>query len=209
MSYIIQLRNDTAANWASANPVLAVGESGYEIDTGIFKIGNGTSSWTALKETAGGPASRTLPAGAVQHFAMSTAPAGWLKANGSQISRTAYSSLFANIGTTYGTGNGSTTFTLPDLRGEFLRSWDDGRGVDSGRSFGGFQGMEWKGLLLTNTGQNTTDYTHGDIYIKDVGYNQGRLFAGGWAAPSAAIGGRFGGEEVRPRNISLLACIKF
>ena len=150
-----------------------------------------------------------IPAGAVQYFAMNTAPTGWLKANGAQISRTTYSSLFTNIGTTYGGGNGSTTFTLPDLRGEFLRSWDDGRGADSGRGFGNFQNMEWKGLLLTNTGQNTFDYTHGDIYIKDMGYNQGRLFAGGWAAPSAAIGGRWGGEEVRPRNISLLACIKF
>jgi phage-related tail fiber protein len=150
-----------------------------------------------------------IPAGAVSLFAMSTPPTGWLKANGATVSRTIYSALFANIGTLYGSGDGSTTFRLPDLRGEFLRSWDDGRGVDGGRSMGSFQNMEWKGLLLTNTGQNTFDYTHGDIYIKETGFNQGRLFAGGWAAPSAAIGGRFGGEEVRPRNIALLSCIKF
>lgn len=150
-----------------------------------------------------------MPAGAVSYFAMNTPPSGWLKANGAQISRTTYSALFANIGTTYGAGNGSTTFTLPDLRGEFLRSWDDGRGVDGGRGIGSFQDMSWKGLTLLNTRQNTFDYTHGEIYIRETGFNQGNMFTGGWAAPAAAIGGRFGSEEVRPRNRALLACIKF
>lgn len=151
----------------------------------------------------------TIPAGAVSYFAMNTAPSGWLKANGAQISRTTYSALFTNIGTTYGAGNGSTTFTLPDLRGEFLRSWDDSRGTDGGRVFGSFQDMSWKGLTLLNTRANSFDYTHGEIYIRETGFNQGNVFAGSWAAPAAAIGGRFGTEEVRPRNISLLACIKF
>lgn len=149
------------------------------------------------------------PAGVVMNFAKSSAPTGWLKCNGALISRTVYSALFASIGTQFGAGDGSTTFALPDLRGEFLRSWDDGRGADGGRSFGTAQGMEWKGLVLTNTGQNTYSYTHGDITIKDVGYNQGTLFAGYWAAPAAGIGGRFNGEEVRPRNFALLTCIKY
>ena len=77
-----------------------------------------------------------VPSGTVLYFAGQTAPAGWLKANGAAVSRTAYAALFAAIGTTYGFGDGRSTFNLPDLRGEFIRGWDDGRGVDPGRGFG-------------------------------------------------------------------------
>jgi hypothetical protein len=57
MAVQIQFRNDTAANWTSANPVLAVGELGLETDTGQFKIGNGVQTWTARPYggVAGGP----------------------------------------------------------------------------------------------------------------------------------------------------------
>lgn len=58
---------------------------------------------------------------------------------GASMRRAAYASLFAAIGTTYGAGDGATTFALPDLRGEFVRGFDDGRGVDVGRSFGSSQ----------------------------------------------------------------------
>lgn len=50
---IIQLRRDTAANWTSTNPTLAAGEMGFETNTGKFKIGNGTSAWTALPYAGG------------------------------------------------------------------------------------------------------------------------------------------------------------
>jgi microcystin-dependent protein len=113
MSYLIQLRNDTAANWASANPILSAGEAGFEVDTGIFKIGNGTSTWTALRETAGGPAS-VNPAGVISQFAGSTAPTGYLLCQGQSISTTTYSNLFAAIGYTYG-GSGSS-FIVPNLQ---------------------------------------------------------------------------------------------
>ena len=61
-----------------------------------------------------------VPSGAVQYFALKSAPSGWIKADGTAISRTTYAALFAAIHTTFGVGNGSTTFNLPDLRGEFL-----------------------------------------------------------------------------------------
>lgn len=48
MAVQIQFRNDTAANWTAANPILSQGELGLETDTGSFKIGNGTDTWTAL-----------------------------------------------------------------------------------------------------------------------------------------------------------------
>lgn len=65
----------------------------------------------------------TLPAGMVMYFANSTAPQGWFQCDGTAKSRTNYVDLFNAIGTTYGTGDGSTTFNLPDFRGQFLRSW--------------------------------------------------------------------------------------
>lgn len=79
------------------------------------------------------------PAGMIADFAMSTAPTGWLKCNGAEVSRTTYATLFAAIGTTFGAGNGVSTFRLPDFRGEFRRGWDDGRGIDAGRVFGSAQ----------------------------------------------------------------------
>jgi hypothetical protein len=48
MAVQIQLRNDTATNWTSANPVLAQGEMGVELDTGLFKLGNGVDNWADL-----------------------------------------------------------------------------------------------------------------------------------------------------------------
>ena len=59
----------------------------------------------------------TSPAGIVSQFAGSTAPTGWMLCDGTAVSRTTYASLFAAIGTTYGAGDGSTTFNLPNLRG--------------------------------------------------------------------------------------------
>lgn len=58
-----------------------------------------------------------LPAGAIIQWGGSTAPVNWLLCDGSAVSRTTYASLFAAVGTSYGTGDGSTTFNLPDLRG--------------------------------------------------------------------------------------------
>jgi len=66
-------------------------------------------------------------------MAMYSTPDGWHRCNGAELSRTVYALLFSRIGTTYGEGDGSTTFNLPDFRGEFIRCWDDGRGVDPGR----------------------------------------------------------------------------
>ncbi len=99
-------------------------------------------------------------AGAVMAFARSTAPNGWLKANGAAVSRTAYAGLFAAIGTTFGVGDGSTTFNLPDMRGEFLRGWDDARGVDSGRGFGTWQDSDNKSHTHTaSTGADAHTHT--------------------------------------------------
>lgn len=82
---------------------------------------------------------RAVPAGVCVPFGGEKAPAGWLSCNGAAVSRTAYAQLFDAIGTIYGEGDGSSTFNLPDMRGEFLRGLDEGRGVDVGRVIGSYQ----------------------------------------------------------------------
>lgn len=140
------------------------------------------------------------PSGMVAYFAQSTAPTGWLKANGAEVSRTIYSDLFDAIGTQFGSGNGSTTFNLPDLRGEFIRGWDNGRGVDSGRAFG------------TSQADEVGPHTH-DVPVRSWNRNQdygatGRRdpITGGSSSVATKSNG---GTETRPRNIALLACIKY
>lgn len=80
-----------------------------------------------------------LPPGMVMPYAGPLPPEGWMLCDGSAVSRSTYARLFAAIGTTYGDGDGTTTFNLPDLRGEFVRGLDHGRGVDAGRSLGSHQ----------------------------------------------------------------------
>ena len=81
-----------------------------------------------------------VPTGSVFAMAVASVPSGYLECNGAAVSRSTYSVLFGVIGTTYGSGNGSSTFNIPDLRGEFVRGFDNGRGVDSGRSIATSQG---------------------------------------------------------------------
>lgn len=210
---------------------MPAGTEFYESDTGVLYTYTG-SVWDA-NVTAGNTVTFTnktltspvitnptitgpiwvdaTTSGQVSYFALSSAPSGWLKANGAAVSRTTYSALFTAIGTNYGVGNGSTTFNLPDYRGEFLRCWADGSGTDSGRTLHSFQDYDWKGFYQSNTGQNTTAYNHNNVYMGKSIYGSytGNLFVGYWAAPSAAMGTAWDGSEIRPRNRALLACIKY
>jgi microcystin-dependent protein len=196
--------------------------SGTEIDTEFNslasmsstkadKVGgaaeNNVASLTAsgnLKDS-GVPINQLVPSGAVQYFAMDTEPSGWLKADGSAVSRSTYSSLFSAIGTTFGNGDGSSTFNLPDLRGEFLRGWDDGREIDDGRSFGSFQEDEIKSH--THSTNADRDFGLYGMPLSSVTTNpEGNDLRIGFRDASV---NSTGGDETRPRNIALLACIKF
>jgi phage-related tail fiber protein len=137
------------------------------------------------------------PAGNVAFSARSTPPTGWLAANGAAVSRTVYASLFAAIGTTYGVGDGSATFNLPDLRGEFIRGLDSGRGVDVGRLLGSAQADSLK------------SHTHA---IGAGPYTTHGFIAGGgdgFSTSFTSTTGATGGSETRPRNVALLAIIKY
>lgn len=156
-------------------------------------------------------AASNIKAGTVAHFAASTAPAGWIKANGAAVSRTTYAALFLAIGTTYGAGDGSTTFNVPDLRGEFVRGLDDGRGVDSGRALGASQTDAMQGHFHGVAGQSSAGPTGtaGSVAFGTPAASQ--TVAG--AATAASTDGTNGtprtAAETRPRNQALLACIKF
>ena len=153
--------------------------------------------------------------GVVNYFAAATAPTGYLKANGAAISRSTYADLFAVTGVIYGVGNGTTTFEIPDLRGEFLRGWDDGAGVDSTRAFGSAQDFAIENI----TGsfgkirvKLNTDYTTEGAFEGTTGVNSGDNGSGG----AATVNFTFDASrevntaaETRPRNIALLACIKY
>lgn len=139
-----------------------------------------------------------VPSGAVAHFAMNTAPTGWLKANGALVSRSTYANLFAAIGTTFGSGDGSTTFALPDLRGRFTRNWADDGSIDSGRAFGSAQTDDFK--------------AHTHLGFEQIAaFSQPLRGAGttGFSGSLTLQSSSTGGTETRPTNIALLACIKF
>ena len=120
-----------------------------------------------------------VPVGAIISMAAPSLPAGFLECNGATLKRAEYPALFSLIGTTYGAGDSTTTFTSPDLRGAFVRGWDNGRTVDSGRAF-------------ANTQASGSGHTH----------NPG---AGGGAGGSTAISAAQG----FPYNVAMYYIIKF
>ncbi len=138
------------------------------------------------------------PAGAVMPFAFTTPPTGWLKCNGAALNRSSYQELFSKIGTAFGAGNGSTTFNIPDMRGEFLRGWDNGRGVDAGRVFGSQQGDQIRSHRHNLYGDGDFDWT-----------SNNRSGVSGNGSRVQGHSAYFGGNETRPRNVSLLFCIKY
>ena len=175
-------------------------KSGFTATGPIVLSSDATNSLEAvtLQQVIQLVADAVAPSGAVQPFAMDTAPTGWLAANGEAVSRTTFSSLFAAIGTRFGSGDGSTTFNLPDLRSEFIRGWDNGRGVDAGRLFGSYQADELRSHAHTI---NTNGVANGDTSNYPLGGSK-------YYSPTPLSTAAFGGVETRPRNIALLYCIK-
>ncbi|TDN42147.1 phage tail protein [Haemophilus haemolyticus] len=160
--------------------------------------------------------------GEVAFFARTTPPNGWLKANGAAVSRTTYAALFSAIGTTFGAGDGRTTFNLPDLRGEFIRCLDDGRNVDRDRRLGTAQGDAIRnitGKLDSSAMGSGNQVLEGKMIASGaIGttYQQRQWSGdqGGWGEQSVSFD--FDASRVvptanenRPRNVALLACIKY
>ena len=188
-----------------------------------------TAGTVAVADLATATVERLLPAGAVMPFAMNSAPAGWLAANGAAVDRLGtYAALFAAIGTTHGAGNGSTTFNLPDLRGIFVRGSDSQviAGVTyTGAALGGKQGDSFRTHTHAASTNSTGAHTH------SVNISVGSSGSGGGLAVASPTSNEFataristtstgdhthtvtvtatGGTETSPANIALLYCIKF
>ncbi|WP_097494681.1 phage tail protein [Escherichia coli] len=144
-----------------------------------------------------------LPVGVPVPWPSATPPTGWLKCNGAAFS----SEMYPNLAKAYPTNK------LPDLRGEFIRGWDDGRGVDAGRALLSIQtGMleKHRHIVVANDGYDTKDEWELATIFKKT-YTQGRGLdasnTGGNLIPSPTLHsrgsiGNTGGSETRPRNIA-------
>lgn len=142
--------------------------------------------------------------GDIKYTARSTAPTGWMKANGAAVSRTTYAALFSAIGTTFGSGDGVNTFNLPDLRGEFVRGWDDGRGADPGRSIGSSQAAYSGSFTASIVTLNMASNSSGTPMLDRIILN-GEIFNDEPATRTITVTP----GDTRPRNVAMLACIKF
>ena len=177
------------------------------------------TAWV-LQNPATGIATVSQKPGEICFFPAAAAPSGFIKANGALVSRTTYAALYAfavasgNMAASDGVwvegqfspGDGSTTFRIPDMRGNFIRGFDDARGIDSGRTIGSLQTDAMQGH------QHTYSYaahsparagSTGDVPLTDTPTNTTAIVSDGTnGTPRTAA-------ETRPRNIALLACIKY
>lgn len=147
------------------------------------------------------------PIGSVLAYPIDDVPVHCLECNGAVISRATYPELFAVIGETYGAGDGSTTFKIPDLRGEFIRGWDNTRGIDGSRAIGTAQvdtfkshrhRFEWNLTETVNTSPNNYFRAPNTGYVSDS-INQAALMTIGLE----------GTTETRPRNVAMMYCIVY
>ena len=155
-----------------------------------------------------------IPSGAIMAFAMNGAPTGWLAANGTAVSRTTYSNLFSTIGTTYGAGDGSTTFNLPNLSGIFVRGSGSQTigGVSYSRSFSTNQNDALQNITGTvgefdaafGTTVATGAFTTTQTTKTTGGGGAGKYLTANFDASRVARTS----TETRPANIALLYCIK-
>jgi len=164
-----------------------VGELFYRTDEDTLYVRNNTE-WAVYGSSA--------TVGTISPIGSPSIPDGYLQCDGSTISRTTYDALFTEIGTVYGVGDGSTTFGVPDLRGEFLRGWDDSRGIDSGRSLGSAQ----IDLFKAHTHPSSALNVPSGIPV---------LGGGIGVANDGAATGSTGGTETRPRNVAVMYVIKY
>lgn len=144
-------------------------------------------------------------------FAMGTSvPTGTLLCDGSAISRTTYSALYAVIGTAYGVGDGSTTFNLPNYAGQFLRFYDHGNGADPDSASRTDRGDGTTGNYV-GTKQADTNLAHTHTEWSGAAANN-------WGMVYGTTAGTYnggvnllpdGGAEFRPININMMAVIGY
>ncbi len=151
------------------------------------------------------------PVGDLSCRPVSTAPAGWLECDGSAVAKTTYPALYTVLkdgGSTCIYGETSTTFNLPDYRGEFLRGWDHGAGVDPDAATRTNRG---DGTTGDNVGTKQEDLleSHSHTYTPVVHENRENGSHTSAQAGDPTATSSTGGNETRPKNINVLWCIKY
>lgn len=163
-----------------------------------------------------------VPIGAIIEYTNEVVPTdNFMYAHGQAVSRASYPVLFARIGTRYGSGDGSTTFNLPDKRGLFTREWDNGKGIDSGRELGTIQQdtvekhkhIQQLGETYDTAGlfgkSNTKGFQGSNGGLDNDNYlwytNDGSVYQG--ADPNSENPDVMG-DETRPKNIALVSLIR-
>ena len=159
-----------------------------------------TNVQNAITELSTAPkGGASVPVGSVFWLATQTAPEGYLICDGSAVSRTEYADLFAEIGTTFGAGDGSTTFSLPNLQAAFIR----GAGSQDGYSATFGQKQEATTIEVSNT----------DLHILASPIQ----YVDKWISKGTETANRVDGTEpsyaynssIRPYNIALTPIIKY
>jgi microcystin-dependent protein len=164
-----------------------------------------TDSITAAQNTLSTTLAGQMPIGTVVSWLQGSLPTGFLALEGGAVSRTTYAALFALWGVSYGVGDGSTTFGLPDVRGRFLRGWDNGAGVDTGRTLGSTQEDEiesHKHADIVLTGSSDDNGDPGTAVLT----NGAGVYGLTTIADSET--GLTGGTETRPKNFSIRYLVK-
>jgi phage-related tail fiber protein len=150
----------------------------------------------------------SMPIGTIMAFPIDKIPSGWLICNGAEISRTTYKALFDVIGTTYGAGDGSTTFNLPDFQGKFLRGVGGNAsnlGSTQGDAIRNIIGRVYAVKINTGTGVDGVfaEEDRGSGNVDDGGHFQTLKFRfdASLVVPTA--------NENRPVNMAVVYCIKY
>lgn len=166
-----------------------------------------------------------IPTGTITIWTDNEIPEGYLECDGSLLNRETFKNIFDVIGTRYGSGDGSTTFNLPDLRGEFIRGWDHGRGLDPLRELGTNQTDTMREITGTISKASTSMSLFNEDSSEQV-YASGafEVTTGEFipttsnAATETGITGSFGinlsnimptSNEIRPKNTALMYIIRY
>lgn len=164
------------------------------IDTTVYALSTTIGS---VQTTANAALPASQMVGQIIMTGRASVPTGWLECNGAAVSRTTYASLFTAISTTWGVGDGSTTFNLPDMRGYFPRGYDNGRGIDTGRVLASNQTDEFEAHTHTITAGTGSSGPTTNISVD----------SGNSSAPKTT-GSAGGATETRPLNVALIFLIK-
>lgn len=185
------------------------------IEAAVTAANNAQTAANDAQADANVALAQRVPVGTILMMPSGILPSGYLVMNGASINRATYPDLYAFalastlwvtqatkdgdpalIGA-WGSGDGSVTFTLPDIRGEFLRVWDYGKGVDPARSIG-----TWQADQIKTHRHQTFNVRHNDYGGDWQGKSPNSTGDGIW-------GGYTGGDETRARNVAYPAFIKY